>query len=130
MRRAGETLALAQEPELIAMGAGASLLGGPPSDEPLADAVARGIAGVLVADRFDMVVTDLGAGPEFTEMAVGGVLNPAEICVVLSNGSPVADLTAERVERACRRRGVLARRLAVPADPRLLADDLLAGTGR
>jgi hypothetical protein len=126
LRRAGETLALADEPVLIAVAAGASLLGGPPSDEPLADAVARGIAGVLVADRFEMVVTDLGAGPEFTEMAVGGVLNPAEICLVVSNGSPVAELTAERVEKACRRRDVPARRLVVPADPRSLADDLLA----
>ena len=126
LRRAGETLALADEPELIALGADATLLGGPPSNEPLSDAVARGIAGVLVANRFDVVVTDLGAGPEFTEMAVGGMLNPADLCVVVSNGAPVADLTAERVERACGRRGVPALRLVAPADPRSLADRLLA----
>jgi len=70
LRRDGETLALAEEPELVPLEDGAFLLGGPPSEAPLADAVARGIAGALLADRFDAVVTDLGAGPEFTEMAV------------------------------------------------------------
>jgi cellulose biosynthesis protein BcsQ len=114
LRRAGDTLALAREPDLVRLDCGAALLGGPPSDTPLADAFARGVAGVLLAERFDAVVTDLGAGPEFTEMAVGGVLNPAEVCVVLSNGSAVADLTADRVERACRRRDVPALSLAVP----------------
>jgi CO dehydrogenase nickel-insertion accessory protein CooC1 len=82
------------------------LLGGPPSAEGLNDAVARGIAGVLVAHRFDWVVTDLGAGPEFTFAAVGGVLNPADVCVVLTDGGPVADLTADRIEAACRARNV------------------------
>lgn len=93
LRRAGETLALERDPEVVELECGAFLLAGPPSDAPLADAVARGIAGVLLADRFDVVVTDLGAGPEFTEMAVGGVLNPAEVCVVVTDGTPVADLT-------------------------------------
>jgi hypothetical protein len=83
-----------------------SLLGGPPGPTPLADAIARGIAGVLLAPRFDAVVTDLGAGPELTGVAVGGVLNPADVCIVLSDGRPVADLTADRIEAACRRRGV------------------------
>jgi cellulose biosynthesis protein BcsQ len=113
LQRAEDTLALVRRPELVVLACGASLLGGPPSPAPLADAVARGVAGVLLAERFDAVVTDLGAGPEFTEMAVGGVLNPAEVCVVLSNGSPVAELTAERMERACRRREVGTMRLDV-----------------
>jgi hypothetical protein len=130
LRRDGETLALARQPELVAVEGGGALLGGPPSDEPLADAVARGIAGVLLADRFDAVVTDLGAGPEFTEMAVGGLLNPAEICVVVSDGSPVADLTADRVERACGRRSVPTMRLVVPANPSSLVDTLLTDPGR
>lgn len=125
LRRAGDTLTLEAEPELVTLECGASLLGGPPSEAPLADAVARGIAGVLLADRFDAVVTDLGAGPEFTEMAVGGVLNPAEICLIVSNGSAVADLTAGRVQEACRRRGVKSLHLGVPADVRALADRLL-----
>jgi hypothetical protein len=135
LRRAGETLALERDPELVELECGAFLLGGPPSEAPLADAVARGIAGVLVADRFDAVVTDLGAGPAFTEMAVGGLLNPAEVCVVLTNGTRVADLTAERVELACRRRNVPALRLAVSptavaAAARSLADRLAPPTGR
>lgn len=82
------------------------LLGGPPSETPLSDAIARGIAGVLISGRFDFSVTDLGAGPELARVAVGGVLNPADICFVLSDGSRVADITAERVERASRARGV------------------------
>jgi hypothetical protein len=96
---------------ILELGGRLALLGGPPSATPLADAVARGIAGVLVADRFDAVVTDLGAGPEFTRIAVGGVLNPADVCVVLSDGRPVADETAARIEAACRAREVRALRL-------------------
>jgi len=135
LRRAGETLALQSDPELVQLECGASLLGGPPSDAPLADAVARGIAGVLLAGRFDAVVTDLGAGPEFTEMAVGGVLNPAEVCVVVSNGTPVGELTAERVEEACRRRAVQPLRLVLAANgaaptAKRLADRLLGGNPR
>lgn len=86
-------------------------MGGPPSDTPLADAVVRGIAGVLVADRFAFSITDLGAGPELTRVAVGGVLNPADLCIVLTDGRPVSDLTADRVERACGTRQVECRRV-------------------
>lgn len=106
LRRAGPTLELATEPRLVEVGERLGLLGGPPSPSPLADAVARGIAGVLLADRFDVVVTDLGAGPEMTRVAVGGVLNPADLCVVLTSGTPTADSAADRTEGACRARGV------------------------
>jgi hypothetical protein len=106
LRRAGPTLELAREPALVEVGPSLLLLGGPPSDQPLNDAVARGIAGVLLADRFDAVVTDLGAGPEFTRVAVGGALNPADVCVVVTTGTPAADLAADRIEAACRDRGV------------------------
>ena len=106
LRPADGTLKLAQEPELVQIASNLHLLGGPPSDTPLSDAVARGIAGVLIAERFDFTVTDLGAGPEFARVAVGGVLNPADLCFVLSDGGPVANLTAERVELACRAREV------------------------
>jgi hypothetical protein len=125
LRRVPGTLALAREPALVDVDAGVSLLGGPPSDQPLADAVARGIAGVLLAPRFDAVVTDLGAGPEFAEMAVGGVLNPADVCVVLAPSSPSGRLAAERIEAGCKRRGVVTLRLPLPADPAELADGLL-----
>jgi CO dehydrogenase nickel-insertion accessory protein CooC1 len=87
------------------------LLAGPPSSTPLADAVARGIAGVLLARRFAAVVTDLGAGPELAGVAVGGVLNPADVCVVVTDDTSVAALTADRIEAACRRRGVEAVRV-------------------
>jgi hypothetical protein len=101
------TLALGREPDLVEVErARLWLLGGPPGAAALDDAVARGIAGVLLAERFDWVVTDLGAGPEFARMAVGGVLNPAELCVVLTNGAPAADLAAQRIAEACRDRGV------------------------
>jgi cellulose biosynthesis protein BcsQ len=106
LRRAGQTLELAREPTLVTVTERIWMLGGPPSETPLADAVARGIAGVLLAGRFDAVVTDLGAGPEFTRAAVGGALNPADVCVVLTDGAPVAALTADRIETACRARGV------------------------
>jgi CO dehydrogenase nickel-insertion accessory protein CooC1 len=111
LRPAPGTLELAEEPELIEVAPHLHLLSGPPGEAPLADAVARGIAGVLVADRFDFTVTDLGAGPEFTRVAVGGVLNPADICFVLTDGSRVSELTAERVEAACRTRKVLSVRV-------------------
>jgi cellulose biosynthesis protein BcsQ len=111
LRPADGTLELAREPELIEIDSHLKLLGGPPSDTPLADAVARGIAGVLVADRFEFSVTDLGAGPELTRVAVGGVLNPADLCIVLTDGRPVSDLTADRVEGACRTRQVECRRV-------------------
>ena len=131
LRRAGGTLELAAEPDLIEVRPGLMLLAGPPGEAPLNDAVARGIAGVLLADRFDAVVTDLGAGPEFTRMAVGGVLNPADRCVVLTSGTTAGDLTAERIERACASRAVPVHRLAVDPveagrDAGTLAERLLA----
>jgi cellulose biosynthesis protein BcsQ len=106
LRPAAGTLELTREPELVAVAEGLWLLGGPPSDAALSDAVARGIAGVLVADRFDAVITDLGAGPELARVAVGGVLNPADACVVLTQGTPASDLAADRIEAACRAREV------------------------
>jgi CO dehydrogenase nickel-insertion accessory protein CooC1 len=106
LRRAGRTLELAHEPSLVPVGEHLWLLGGPPGEAPLADAVARGIAGVLLADRFDAVVTDLGAGPELARTAVGGLLNPADLCLVLVDGSRRADLAAERIADSCRGRGV------------------------
>jgi hypothetical protein len=66
---------------------------------------------VLIAERFDFVVTDLGAGPELTRIAVGGVLNPADFCLVLTDGRRVAELTADRVQGACLARGVAALRV-------------------
>ena len=100
LRPADGTLELTREPPNL------HLLGGPPSDTPLCDAVARGIAGVLIADRFEFAITDLGAGPELTRVAVGGVLNPADRCYVLTDGTRVAERTAKRVELACRARNV------------------------
>jgi CO dehydrogenase nickel-insertion accessory protein CooC1 len=127
LRRAGDTLALAREPELVERLPGLCLLGGPPSETPLADAVARGIAGVLIAHRFDAVVTDLGAGPELTRVAVGGVLNPADHCVVLSDGGPVAELAADRIERVCRSRGVVPiRALNGRGEAERVANELIA----
>ena len=106
LRPADGTLELAREPELVEVDSHLRLLGGPPSETPLSDAVARGIAGVLISERFAHSVTDLGAGPELARVAVGGVLNPADLCFVLSDGTPVAELTANRVERACSARDV------------------------
>jgi CO dehydrogenase nickel-insertion accessory protein CooC1 len=127
LRRAPGTLELAAEPPLVEAGPRRLwLLGGPPGPTPLNDAVARGIAGVLVAARFDWVVTDLGAGPEFTRMAVGGALNPADLCLVLTDGGPAAELTAERIEAACRTREVPTRRVSSGgACAAALADALL-----
>ena len=111
LRPASGTLELAKEPELVDVDRHLRLLGGPPSDTPLSDAVARGIAGVLIADRFEHSVTDLGAGPELARVAVGGVLNPADLCFVLTDGTRVAARTADRVEQACRARRVRFRRV-------------------
>ena len=116
LRQASGTLELKREPELVECEAGLWLLGGPPSPSALNDAVARGIAGVLIADRFDDVVTDLGAGPEFTRTAVGGVLNPAEVCVILSDGARASELAAQRIAEACRERQVTWMQRRVDAD--------------
>jgi hypothetical protein len=102
LRPAPGTLELAAEPPLVEVEPQRLwLLGGPPGPSPLNDAVARGIAGVLVAGRFDWVVTDLGAGPEFAQMAVGGALNPAALCLVLSDGG-----TGRRADGRADRGGV------------------------
>lgn len=111
LRPAPGTLELAREPLLVEVEPFLWLLGGPPRAAALRDAVARGIAGVLVAARFDFVITDLGAGPEMARVAVGGVLNPADLCVVLSDGTAGAELAAARVEDACRAREVRAMRV-------------------
>jgi cellulose biosynthesis protein BcsQ len=111
LRPASGTLELAEEPVIVDVEKHLHLPGGPTSDTPLSDAVARGIAGVLVADRFDFSITDLGAGPELTRVAVGGVLNPADLCFVLTSGTRVSELTAGRVEAACRARKVPMRRI-------------------
>jgi CO dehydrogenase maturation factor len=132
LRHAGQTLGLRREPALVEVGEGLWVLGGPSGPKALNDAVARGIAGVLVAERFDAVVTDLGAGPEFTRMAVGGALDPAEVCVVLSDGTRVAQMTAERLAAACDERDVCVLLLRMDGRPgpgaaAKLAERLLPG---
>ena len=126
LRRAGDTLELWGEPDLVEVGERLRLLGGPPGDAALADAVARGIAGVLLSDRFDAVVTDLGAGPELTEAAVGGVLNPSDLCLILHSGLPVSRITAERIASACARRDIPRRTMQNPhGAPEVLAEQLV-----
>jgi len=123
------TLALAAEPPLVEIEPRLWLLGGPPGPEPLNDAVARGIAGVLLARRFDWVVTDLGAGPEFTRMAVGGVLNPADLCVIVSDGRPAAKLAADRIDAACESRSVPTRRVSIGRSPEDAAAAIAGAVG-
>ncbi len=135
LRSVPGSLALDREPVLAEVEPGLWLLAGPPSATPLADAVARGIAGVLLAERFDHVVTDLGAGPELAGVAVGGALNPAEVCLILGDGRPAVELAAGRIEAACRARDVDSRRLELlPGDAAALAaplaDELTAGDAR
>ena len=106
LKRSGDTLEFAAEPRLVEAEPGVTVLGGPPSRSPLADAIARGIAGVLLANRFDLTVTDLGAGPELTRAAVGGKLDPADLCLVIVDGTPFAERAAGRIRAACEARGV------------------------
>lgn len=132
LRAVPGSLALAREPELVEVDPGLWMLSGPASEAPLSDAVARGIAGVLLADRFSHVVTDLGAGPEIVRVAVGGALDPADVCLVLVDGRPAAELAAGRIEAACRTREVAVRRVAFPPGQAAtraaaLADELTAG---
>jgi CO dehydrogenase nickel-insertion accessory protein CooC1 len=130
LRPADGTLELAREPDFVKIDSGLRILGGPPSETPLSDAVARGIAGVLVAERFDFSVTDLGAGPELTRVAVGGVLNPADLCIVLTDGRRVSEQTAERVGEACRARKVpFVRVLNRRGEPEAVAAELAESLG-
>jgi CO dehydrogenase maturation factor len=127
LRRVPGSLELAREPALAEVAGNLWLLGGSPGASPLGDAVARGIAGVLLAARFDHVVTDLGAGPELVRVAVGGVLNPADLCVVLTRGTPASELAAERIEAACVAREVRCTRLLnVAGTPGHAADQAAA----
>lgn len=70
------------------------------------DAWGRGVLGVLVADRFDVVLTDLAAGPLQARFAVGGALNPADQLVVVVEPGPVSLGTGSRVLTVARDRSV------------------------
>ena len=54
---------------------------------------------------------------------MGGVLNPADVCVVLTTGARAAQLAAERIEAACGERQVPCLRVRNPPG----APDRLAG---
>jgi CO dehydrogenase maturation factor len=72
------------------------------------DAGVRAMLGVLLGTHlFERVVTDFEAGVDEPAWALGGLLNPADVLLVVATSSPVAITTAQRIVRLAREREVL-----------------------
>lgn len=84
---------------------GVSLLAGPVAKNEgcTHDAGVRGMLGVMLGTHaFETVITDFEAGVMEPASGLGGILNPAEVLLVVSTPSPVAEQTAARVVQIAR----------------------------
>lgn len=71
------------------------------------DAGVRGMLGVLLGNHlFERVITDFEAGVDEPSWALGGLLNPADVLLVVATPSPVAISTAQKIVRLAAERGV------------------------
>ena len=75
---------------------GVTLLGAPVVDNDgcSSDARVRGMLGVLLGEGFDRVVSDFEAGVDEPATSLGGLLNPADILLIVATPSPIALSTA------------------------------------
>lgn len=102
---AGRAAVLAEDPDVLlerhAVTApdGVTLLGAPVvvNQGCSSDARVRGMLGVLLGERFDCVISDFEAGVDEPAVSLGGLLNPADILLVVSTPSPVSLRTARLV---------------------------------
>jgi CO dehydrogenase maturation factor len=94
----------------IAAPDGVTLLGAPvvENDGCSSDARVRGMLGVLLGYGFDRVITDFEAGVDEPATSLGGLLNPADILLVVATPSPVALGTAKLIATIGRDAGVAA----------------------
>jgi CO dehydrogenase maturation factor len=78
---------------------GVTLLGAPviENDGCSSDARVRGMLGVLLGHGFDRVISDFEAGVDEPATSLGGLLNPADILLVVTTPSPVAMHTAAMI---------------------------------
>lgn len=67
----------------------------------------RGMLGVMLGSHlFERVITDFEAGVDEPAWALGGLLNPADVLLVVATPSPVAITTARKIVGLARERGV------------------------
>lgn len=79
-----------------------TLLAGPvvANEGCTSDAGVRGMLGVLLGNHlFERVITDFEAGVDEPAWALGGLLNPADVLLVVATPSPVAITTALKIVR-------------------------------
>lgn len=84
---------------------GVTLLTGPvvANEGCTSDAGVRNMLGVLLGrTSFDRVVTDFEAGVDEPAWALGGLLNPADVLLIVATPSPVAIDTARRIAAIAR----------------------------
>lgn len=86
-----------------------TLLAGPVADNEGCTPAAgvRGMLGVMLGSHlFERVITDFEAGVDEPAWALGGLLNPADVLLVVATPSPVAITTARKIVGLARERGV------------------------
>lgn len=86
-----------------------TLLAGPVADNDGCTPAAgiRGMLGVMLGSHlFERVITDFEAGVDEPAWALGGLLNPADVLLVVATPSPVAIATARKIVALGRERGV------------------------
>lgn len=111
----GRTAILIADPAVLAARHGipapdnVTLLAGPVQENGgcTPDAGVRGMLGVLLGSHlFERVVTDFEAGVDEPAWALGGLLNPADLLLVVATPSPVAIATALKIVRLAVERDV------------------------
>lgn len=117
----------------IAAPDGVTLLGAPvvQNDGCSSDARVRGMLGVLLGQRFDRVISDFEAGVDEPATSLGGLLNPADVLLVVATPSPVALRTARLIATIGREAGVaavygVANQISSPADASTVSDEFAA----
>jgi len=86
-----------------------TLLAGPVADNGGCTPAAgvRGMLGVMLGTHlFERVITDFEAGVDEPAWALGGLLNPADVLLVVATPTPVAITTARKIVALARERGV------------------------
>lgn len=88
---------------------GVTLLAAPvvPNRGCTSDGGVRGMLGVLLGTHlFERVITDFEAGVDEPAWALGGLLNPADVLLVLATPAPVAIATARKIANIAREAAV------------------------
>ena len=113
---------------------GVTLLAAPvvPNGGCTSDAGVRGMLGYMLGSYgYDRVVTDFEAGVDEPAWALGGVLNPADVLLIVATPTPVSVATAQKIARIASEAQVgriygLANQVRTPDDERLVVDAFTA----